>query len=383
MEPRVSLITLGVADLATSLTFYHDGLGLPLASGTREQALEKGIAFFRLNRHLMLSLYPWEELAEDAQVDPESTGFRGVTLAHNVRSPEEADQVLSSAVNAGATLQKPAAETFWGGYSGYFRDPDGHLWEVAHNPFDSIVAETPPPREERLGWVGGSMALGAGASLAAHYFLDLAPGQVAAANSGFIYGYITSFIIAEFFTSTREWERALILGGLGGVAAGALIGTGLRLTAGDVALVNLGFLMSLLTVFVLDEFAWGTAVGSLLLRNEMVFLGFLMASMTAGGVVARLYPMDRIRVRMIGTGGILTALAFGFFTAVATNSDAAVLASMLLGTTAGMAGVGYATRGLDAHFRHSPDDPLLGRWQPGLAPTLDGRGATFSLTGRF
>ena len=235
----------------------------------------------------------------------------------------------------------------------------------------------------RLGWVGGSMALGAGASLAAHYFLDLAPGQVAAANSGFIYGYITSFIIAEFFTSTREWERALILGGLGGVAAGALIGTGLRLTAGDVALVNLGFLMSLLTVFVLDEFAWGTAVGSLLLRNEMVFLGFLMASMTAGGVVARLYPMDRIRVRMIGTGGILTALAFGFFTAVATNSDAAVLASMLLGTTAGMAGVGYATRGLDAHFRHSPDDPLLGRWQPGLAPTLDGRGATFSLTGRF
>ena len=149
MEPRVSLITLGVADLATSLTFYHDGLGLPLASGTREQALEKGIAFFRLNRHLMLSLYPWEELAEDAQVDPESTGFRGVTLAHNVRSPEEADQVLSSAVNAGATLQKPAAETFWGGYSGYFRDPDGHLWEVAHNPFDSIVAETPPPREER------------------------------------------------------------------------------------------------------------------------------------------------------------------------------------------------------------------------------------------
>ena len=140
------MIGLGVKDLARSITFYHDGLGLPLAEGDREEALSRGIAFFPMNPHLMLSVYPWEELAADAGVAPESSGFRGVTIAHNVRNPDEADEVIAQAIDAGATLQKPAQKTSWGGYSGYFRDPDGHLWEVAYNPFDSIVAETPPPR---------------------------------------------------------------------------------------------------------------------------------------------------------------------------------------------------------------------------------------------
>jgi catechol 2,3-dioxygenase-like lactoylglutathione lyase family enzyme len=127
MEPRVSLITLGVANLARSIQFYRDGLKLPLRPDT------EGVAFFEL-RGTWLALYPRSELAKDALCPVEGTGFAGFTLAHNVRSREEVDQVLAEAVAAGARLIKPAQVAFWGGYSGYFSDLDGFLWEVAHNP---------------------------------------------------------------------------------------------------------------------------------------------------------------------------------------------------------------------------------------------------------
>jgi catechol 2,3-dioxygenase-like lactoylglutathione lyase family enzyme len=129
MEPRISIITLGVSDLQRSITFYQDGLGLPTTFKEGE-----GIAFFPL-KGSWLALYPSDALALDACLPSERVRFGGITLAHNVKSKEEADKVISQALAAGALLLKPAADTFWGGYSGYFADPDGHPWEVAWNPF--------------------------------------------------------------------------------------------------------------------------------------------------------------------------------------------------------------------------------------------------------
>jgi catechol 2,3-dioxygenase-like lactoylglutathione lyase family enzyme len=131
LEPRISIITLGVSDLARSTEFYRDGLKLPLRPGGG------GIAFFEL-KGTWLALFPREELAADATVDAGGTGFRGFTLAHNVRSKTEVDAALQEAEVAGATIIKPAQDVFWGGYSGYFADPDGYLWEVAWNPHFSI-----------------------------------------------------------------------------------------------------------------------------------------------------------------------------------------------------------------------------------------------------
>ena len=127
MEPRITLGTLGVSDLARSIRFYRDGLGLP------QRETPESVAFFEM-RGVWLSLYAREALAEDATVSPEGSGFRGFTLAHNVRSPEAVDRLLADAVAAGATLVKPGQKVFWGGYSGYFADPDEFLWEVAWNP---------------------------------------------------------------------------------------------------------------------------------------------------------------------------------------------------------------------------------------------------------
>lgn len=129
MEPRISIITLGVKDLATALRFYRDGLGLPTNYKEGE-----GIAFFQL-KGTWLALYPSDLLAEDALLPPQRTRFGGFSLAYNCDNKEEADAVIQQALNAGASLLKPAADTFWGGYSGYFADPDGHPWEVAWNPF--------------------------------------------------------------------------------------------------------------------------------------------------------------------------------------------------------------------------------------------------------
>jgi catechol 2,3-dioxygenase-like lactoylglutathione lyase family enzyme len=121
------MITLGVADLERATRFYEDGLGLP------RMALEADVAFFPLNG-TWLALYSREALAEDARMSAAGSGFSGFTLAHNVQSREEADQLMQQAIAAGAQLVKPAQDTSWGGYAGYFADPDGHLWEVAWNP---------------------------------------------------------------------------------------------------------------------------------------------------------------------------------------------------------------------------------------------------------
>ncbi|MGN6474518.1 MAG: VOC family protein [Mycobacteriales bacterium] len=126
MEPRVSLITIGVADLARSRAFYE-------ALGWRGQEVEE--TYFVQTGSSAVVLWSRAKLAHDAGItDRGADGFGGLALAHNVRSREEVDDIMAAAATAGATVTKPAAETFYGGYAGYFADPDGHLWEVAHNP---------------------------------------------------------------------------------------------------------------------------------------------------------------------------------------------------------------------------------------------------------
>lgn len=127
MKPRISMITLGVRDLAAAIIFYEKGLGFPRMESP------PGVAFFTLNG-TWLGLYGREALAEDAQIAAEGNGFEGFSLAHNVPSENDVDEVVAQAVAAGATLIKKPQKVFWGGYSGYFKDLDGHLWEVAHNP---------------------------------------------------------------------------------------------------------------------------------------------------------------------------------------------------------------------------------------------------------
>ena len=129
MEQRLSLITLGVRDLARSRAFYADGLGW-----TPSELSNENIVFFQCPS-VVFGLYGRDTLAEDAALDnADGSGFRGVTLAYNTRSKDEVDAVLAHAETIGAKIAKPAKDEFWGGYSGYFADPDGHLWEVAWNP---------------------------------------------------------------------------------------------------------------------------------------------------------------------------------------------------------------------------------------------------------
>lgn len=128
MEPRINIITLGVADLKQSTLFYEKGLGFP------KMEFKGDISFFEMNG-TWLSLYTSSMLAKDAAVDHKGSGFRGVSLAHNVKSEEEVLKLLKKAEEAGAKIVKPGQKTDWGGFSGYFSDPDGHLWEIAFNPF--------------------------------------------------------------------------------------------------------------------------------------------------------------------------------------------------------------------------------------------------------
>ncbi|WP_111497614.1 MULTISPECIES: VOC family protein [Marinobacter] len=129
MNPRMSMVTLGVADLKRSIAFYRDGLGFPQLESPPE------VAFFTLNG-TWLGLYGREALADDVGI-PNSppAGFPGFTIAHNLASEAEVDRVMAEAVAAGATRIKSPQKVFWGGYSGYFSDPDGYLWELAYNPF--------------------------------------------------------------------------------------------------------------------------------------------------------------------------------------------------------------------------------------------------------
>lgn len=126
MEPRVSLVTLGVADVARSRAFYEQLGWAPSSQSTDD------VVFLQAGG-MVLGLWDRDQLAEDSGVT-DSAGWGGVTLAHNVRSPGEVDRVISEARAAGATIPREPAETFWGGYSGVFVDPDGHPWEIAHNP---------------------------------------------------------------------------------------------------------------------------------------------------------------------------------------------------------------------------------------------------------
>lgn len=132
MEPRINIVTLGVSDLRRSTSFYRDRLHFPITEGSNEE-----ISFFRTGG-VLLALFPNAELAADATVRPEGSGFKGFTLAHNVRTPAEVDSLLKEVEAAGARIVKPAQPTSWGGYGAYFADPDGFLWEVAYNPFSPL-----------------------------------------------------------------------------------------------------------------------------------------------------------------------------------------------------------------------------------------------------
>ncbi len=129
MRQKLTMITLGVVDLDRAVNFYEQGLGWK-----RSAASTKNLIVYSLGG-IGLALYPKKLLAQDATIDEVGSGFQGVTFSYNAKNEAEADAVLAEAVKAGATLIKPAQKVLWGGYSGYFKDPDGHLIEVAYNPF--------------------------------------------------------------------------------------------------------------------------------------------------------------------------------------------------------------------------------------------------------
>ncbi len=135
MEPRITLVTLGVADLERSLAFYRDGLGWTPSSAS----VAGEVAFFQANG-LVLALWPRHLLAADARLAADD-GWGGVTLARNVELRQEVDELIGAWVAAGGRLLKAPLETDWGGYSGYAADPDGHPWEIAHNPYWTLAAD--------------------------------------------------------------------------------------------------------------------------------------------------------------------------------------------------------------------------------------------------
>lgn len=145
MDARVSFVTLGVADIARARAFYK-ALGFSASSASQD-----AVTFFDAGG-IVLALFGRGALAADAKVADSRPGFAGVALAHNVASEAAVDRVLAHAVACGATVTKPGQKAFWGGYSGYFADPDGHLWEVAHNPFFPLDAagrvQLPPPKAD-------------------------------------------------------------------------------------------------------------------------------------------------------------------------------------------------------------------------------------------
>lgn len=134
MKPRISVITLGVDDLERAVRFYRDGLGLPTEGIVGEEFEHGAVAFFELEGGVRLALFSRDDLAHDAGLPRTPPSPMELSLGHNVSSRDEVDAVMEEAERAGAVIVKPARETFWGGYAGYFQDPDDHLWEVAWNP---------------------------------------------------------------------------------------------------------------------------------------------------------------------------------------------------------------------------------------------------------
>jgi uncharacterized glyoxalase superfamily protein PhnB len=130
MEPRITMVTLGVNNIQRSYDFYSKIIRFPSEKGLEGDA----VAFFNLN-HMLLSLYPRDKLAEDALVPNDGSGFSGITLAYNVKTKQEVDEIIEKLHEAGVKITKEPQDTFWGGYDAYFQDPDGYLWEVAWNPF--------------------------------------------------------------------------------------------------------------------------------------------------------------------------------------------------------------------------------------------------------
>jgi uncharacterized protein len=134
LKPRISVLTLGVDDLERSLKFYRDGLGLSTKGIIGEEFEHGAVAFFDLQAGLKLAIWNRKDIAYDAQVTETTSSMTEFTIGHNVGSKIEVDQVMEHAEKAGATIVKPPQDTFWGGYAGYFHDPDRHLWEIAWNP---------------------------------------------------------------------------------------------------------------------------------------------------------------------------------------------------------------------------------------------------------
>ncbi|MEK0083107.1 VOC family protein [Benzoatithermus flavus] len=139
MKPRIKVLTLAVNDLERSLAFYRDGMGLP-TEGIIGQEFEDGtVVFFNMNDDLILALYPAVSLAKDARITATPARLGAVSIGHIVGSREEVDAIVGQAERAGAVVTDPPRDRFWGGYSGYFHDPDGHLWEIAWNPQWSVA----------------------------------------------------------------------------------------------------------------------------------------------------------------------------------------------------------------------------------------------------
>lgn len=134
MKPRITVITLGVDDLEVSLGFYRDGLGFPTEGIIGKEFEHGAVVFIPLQPGLRLALWPRTSIGHDTGLVVGPTRATEMTLGHNVGSREEVDAVMATAEAAGAVITKAAHDTFWGGYSGYFQDPDGHLWEVVWNP---------------------------------------------------------------------------------------------------------------------------------------------------------------------------------------------------------------------------------------------------------
>lgn len=134
MTPRITLLTLTVADLPRAVAFYRDGLGFATQGIVGTEFAHGAVAFFQLQPGLKLALWPRTSLAHDTGLPPQPRSDLELAIGHNVASPQEVDAVMAQAQRAGATIVRPAQVTFYGGYAGYFQDPDGHLWEVVHFP---------------------------------------------------------------------------------------------------------------------------------------------------------------------------------------------------------------------------------------------------------